>query len=92
MAGQVAAGTVDEIRAVVSRRNVTCRTSLSVAAIRAWPEIEQLSEDAGTIHIVTQDAEKVLRRLLDADAGVRDIEVRRAGLAPWKRRCDRRAM
>jgi ABC-2 type transport system ATP-binding protein len=30
---------------------------------------------------VTRDAEAVLRRLLGADAGVCDIEVRRAGLA-----------
>ena len=41
----------------------------------------QVSEDSGRQHIVTRDAEAVLRRLLDADAEVRDIEVHRAGLA-----------
>ena len=78
---EVAAGTVDEIRAHVSRKHVYCRTALAAGAIRAWPEIERLNEDTGRIHVITHDAEGVLRRLLAADANVRDIEVRRAGLA-----------
>jgi ABC-2 type transport system ATP-binding protein len=78
---QIATGTVDEIRAHVSRKNVFCKTSLCAGAMRAWPEVEQLNEDAGRMHIITHDAEMVLRRLLDADPAVRDIEVRRAGLA-----------
>jgi ABC-2 type transport system ATP-binding protein len=78
---EVAAGTVDEIRAHVSRKHVYCRTALAVGTMRAWPEVEQLDEDAGRIHVITHDAEAVLRRLLQADAAVRDIEVRRAGLA-----------
>jgi ABC-2 type transport system ATP-binding protein len=78
---QIAAGTVDEIRAHVSRKHVFCRTALSAAAVRAWPEVEQLNEDAGRLHAITHDAETVLRRLLDADPAIRDIEVRRAGLA-----------
>jgi ABC-2 type transport system ATP-binding protein len=78
---EVAAGTVDDIRAHVSRKHVYCRTALTAGAMRAWPEVEQLNEDAGRIHVITHDAEGVLRRLLAADSDVRDIEVRRAGLA-----------
>jgi ABC-2 type transport system ATP-binding protein len=78
---QVAGGTVDEIRAHVTRRHVHARTALDAATVRAWPEVEELDDDAGRLHIVTHDAEAVLRRLLGADAQVRDIEVRRAGLA-----------
>jgi ABC-2 type transport system ATP-binding protein len=77
----VAAGSVDEIRAVVSDKTILCRTALSVDAIRAWPEVLHVLDDGGRRQIVTRDAERVLRRLLDADADVRDIEVRRAGLA-----------
>jgi ABC-2 type transport system ATP-binding protein len=77
----VAKGTVDEIRAHVSRKSVFCRTSLAAGDIRAWPEVIQLSEESGRQQIVTRDAESVLRRLLGADLNVRDIEVRRAGLA-----------
>jgi ABC-2 type transport system ATP-binding protein len=78
---QVAAGTVDEIRAVVSRKKVLCRTTLAAETLRAWPEVEQLRDDSGLVHLVTQNTETLLRRLLAADAGVRDIEVHRAGLA-----------
>lgn len=77
----VASGTVDDIRAHVSRKSILCRTSVPIGTMRAWPEVLQVSEDSGRIQIVTRDAEGALRLLLAADAGVRDIEVRRAGLA-----------
>jgi len=76
----VAAGTVEEIRANVSRKSIVCRTSLSIETMRAWPGVQQVSEKAGRRQIVTQDAETVLRLLLGADSGVSDIEVRAAGL------------
>jgi ABC-2 type transport system ATP-binding protein len=72
---------VDEIRAHVSRKTIQCRSALDRAQMQSWPEVVELTEDAGRQSIVTRDAEAVLRRLLAADAGVRDIEVRRAGLA-----------
>lgn len=78
---QVAGGTVDEIRAHVTRKHVYCRSALDAGAVRAWPEVEALDDDAGRLHIITHDAEAVLRRLLNGDAAVRDIEVQRAGLA-----------
>ena len=77
----VASGTVDDIRAHVSRKSVWCRSTLEPATIRAWPEVIQLTEESGRQLIVTREAEAVLRRLLSADANVRDIEVKRAGLA-----------
>ncbi|HET7809836.1 MAG TPA: ABC transporter ATP-binding protein [Steroidobacteraceae bacterium] len=77
----VAGGSVDEIRAYVTRKNILCRTALAREQIAAWPEVQELREDSGVKHITTRDAEAVLRRLLAADAQVRDIEVKRAGLA-----------
>ncbi len=77
----VAGGTVDEIRAHVSRKSILCRSSLALETMRAWPEVQQVTEESGRQHIVTRDAETVLRLLLAADSEVRDIEVRRAGLA-----------
>jgi ABC-2 type transport system ATP-binding protein len=76
----VAAGTVEEIRAHVSRKNIVCRTSLPIETLRAWPAVQQVTEKNGRRQIVTQDAETVLRLLLNADSGVSDIEVRAAGL------------
>jgi ABC-2 type transport system ATP-binding protein len=77
----VAGGTVDEIRAHVSRKSVLCRSDLPIDTMRGWPDVLQVTEESGRRHIVTRDAEAVLRLLLAADAAVRDIEVRRAGLA-----------
>jgi ABC-2 type transport system ATP-binding protein len=77
----VAGGTVDEIRAHVSRKTIYCRTALPPAELRAWPGVAQVEEENGRLRIVTQEAEAVLRRLLGADPRLRDVEVRRAGLA-----------
>ncbi|MEO8018595.1 MAG: ABC transporter ATP-binding protein [Pseudomonadota bacterium] len=77
----VAGGTVDEIRAHVSRKTISCRSTLSGAEFKGWPEVLQFSEESGRQLLVTRDAEAVLRRLLGADANVREIEVKRAGLA-----------
>jgi ABC-2 type transport system ATP-binding protein len=77
----VAGGTVDEIRNYVSRKSVTFRSALPVEQLRAWPEVLELDWNAGRSSIVTHEAESVLRRLLAADPDVRDVEVKRAGLA-----------
>ncbi len=77
----VAGGSVDEIRAHVTRKTVQFRSALPRETFKAWPEVQQLSEDSGQLQIVTREAEAVLRKLLAADPDVRDIEVKRAGLA-----------
>jgi ABC-2 type transport system ATP-binding protein len=77
----VASGTVDQIRAYVSRKSILCRTSLSPLLMRNWPDVLQVTEESHRQHIVTRNAEAVLRLLLAADAQVSDIEVRSAGLA-----------
>jgi ABC-2 type transport system ATP-binding protein len=76
----VASGTVDQIRSYVSRKTIFCKSTLPADTIRAWPGVEQLHEEFGRLQIVTHDAESILRQLLNGDAQVRDIEVRRAGL------------
>jgi len=77
----VAGGTVDEIRNYVSRKSVTFRSTLPVERMRAWPGVLEIESNSGRFNIVTQDAESVLRALLGADPEVRDVEVKRAGLA-----------
>jgi len=77
----VASGTVAEMRANVAPKSIWCRTSLPRQTIESWPEVMQLRDDSGRQLIATRDAEAVLRRLLAADAQVRDIEVRAAGLS-----------
>ncbi len=77
----VASGSVNEIRAHVSRKKISCQSSLASELVRGWPEVAQLDLEDGRFHITTRDAEAVLIRLLTEDPAVHDIEVRRAGLA-----------
>ena len=77
----VAGGTVDEIRNYVSRKSVTFRSALPLEQMREWPNVLEIDSSSGRITIVTQNAESVLRTLLAADPEVRDVEVKRAGLA-----------
>jgi len=77
----IAIGTVAEMRALVVRKRVDCVTDLDLAAIAAWPDVTTAHRDGGQVSITTPDAEAVVRRLLAADAGLADLEVRRAGLS-----------
>jgi ABC-type uncharacterized transport system ATPase subunit len=77
----IASGTVASVRSLVSRKEIGCETSLAVEEVKAWPDVVSAAHDGRRLHITAVDAEDVVRRLLAADAGVRDLEVRQAGLA-----------
>jgi ABC-2 type transport system ATP-binding protein len=77
----ITAGTVNEIRAFVARKRITCRTVMGIEQIQAWPEVERVTRNQQHLQIVARDAEDVVRRLLAADETLEDLEVHRAGLA-----------
>jgi ABC-2 type transport system ATP-binding protein len=77
----IASGTVNQLRSLVVRKQISCSTGLPLAKIQSWPEVEAATSDQRGIHITTHDAEAVTRRLLAADEDVQNLEVRRAGLA-----------
>ena len=77
----VAAGSVQQVRARVAQRRIRCVSRLSEKAIRAWPEVRSVVRDGDRIEIVTDLAETVVRQLLFEDSELRELEVRRAGLA-----------
>ena len=77
----VAEGNVQQIRSRVSQRRVSCICSLDAAAIAAWPNVRTIDRSGERIEIVTDAAENIVRRLLSEDAGLSELEVRRAGLA-----------
>jgi ABC-2 type transport system ATP-binding protein len=77
----IAEGTVKDIRALVVRKRVDCATATETAAIETWPDVTAVSRDGAHVTITTSDAEGVVRRLLAADPGLADLEVRRAGLS-----------
>jgi ABC-2 type transport system ATP-binding protein len=77
----IASGTVNEIRALVVRKHITCSTALAPDQIAAWPDVESVTRDQQRLQISTSNSEAVVRRLLAADSNLQELEVRRAGLA-----------
>ena len=77
----VAEGSVAQIRARVAQRRIRCITTTDAAAIEQWPDVRRAARDGDRIEIVTDSAEAVVRRLLDQDAHLHELEVQRAGLA-----------
>jgi ABC-2 type transport system ATP-binding protein len=77
----VASGTVSEMRALVSRKRITCSTILNFEDIATWPGVESVTRDRGLLEITVTDSEEITKRLLQSDPNLRELEVHRAGLA-----------
>jgi ABC-2 type transport system ATP-binding protein len=77
----VASGTVDDMRALVVRKRIACRTSLTPEQVRCWPDVQTVVADGQGLRITTTNAENVVRRLLAADDDLQDLEIERARLA-----------
>jgi ABC-2 type transport system ATP-binding protein len=77
----IATGTVSEMRALVVRKRITCRTRLTVGEVTGWPDVQTATRDRQGLHITASNTENVVRLLLAADETLQDLEVERAGLA-----------
>ncbi len=77
----IATGTVSEMRALVVRRRITCRTALSSEQVATWPDVQTVTRDQHGLHITASKTEDIVRRLLADDSNLQDLEVQRAGLA-----------
>jgi len=77
----ITTGSVNEIRAHVSRKQVSFVSRLQLDTVRAWPEVAQVEIERDRMQISTRDAEALLVRLFREDPQLSDIEVKRAGLA-----------
>jgi ABC-type multidrug transport system ATPase subunit/peptidoglycan/LPS O-acetylase OafA/YrhL len=77
----IASGSVSEVRSLVSRKQVTCTSRVDEASVRAWPTVVTAVRDGQRLAITVVEAEDCVRRLLAADADLRDLEIRQAGLA-----------
>src|SRR5688572_17963119 len=69
----IASGSVEEIRAHVTRKEISCVSNLSLDTLRAWPEVMQAERERDRLRISTRSAEAVLTRLFGADPGLQDI-------------------
>lgn len=77
----VAQGSVDDVRTLVARKEICCKTKLNIKEIETWPGVQGVKEDKQRVIINVIDAEAIVRRLLDEDKGLKGLEVSRAGLA-----------
>ncbi|MGH8050862.1 MAG: ABC transporter ATP-binding protein [Arenimonas sp.] len=77
----IAEGSVESIRSRVALRKIRCISTLNIADIKHWPHIDSVGHDGQYLIIQTADAESVTRRLLNEDAGLMQLEIKRAGLA-----------
>jgi ABC-2 type transport system ATP-binding protein len=77
----IAAGTVDEIRSLVVRKRITCRTTLLADEVAAWPDVQSVVREQNVLRITASNTENVVRRLLAADSDLHGLEVESAGLA-----------
>jgi ABC-type uncharacterized transport system ATPase subunit len=76
----IADGSVDAIRSVVSRRLISCESSVPVDEVSRWPGVIAVSRETSLLRITATDAEDIVRRLLANDGKLRQLEVRHAGL------------
>lgn len=74
-------GSVDDLRARVALTRIRCISDLDETAIAGWNGVAGASREGDRLIVTTAAAEPVVRRLLDADSALSELEVRRAGLA-----------
>lgn len=74
-------GTVEALRARVAVRRIRCVSSVDAGVVGRWPAVSGAEYRQGRLHVTTDAAEAVVRRLLDADPQLSELEVQRAGLA-----------
>ncbi|WP_445146287.1 ABC transporter ATP-binding protein [Dyella sp. Tek66A03] len=72
---------VDALRSRVALTRICCLSGLDEVAIARWTHVVSVERDSGRLHIRTDAPENILRRLLDADPSLSELEVMRAGLA-----------
>ena len=77
----IASGSVDDMRSLVARRQISCESTLTAETVRAWPGVTDASRDRNRLLITATDAEGVVRRLLAIDPDLSRLDVREAGLA-----------
>lgn len=77
----IAAGTIQEMRSLVVRKQILCTSSLSVERIRTWKDVQSVRRDHKGLEITARNAEAIVRRLFAEDEELQDLEVQRAGLA-----------
>ena len=73
-------GNPDQVKARAAGHRVSCRTATPVATVGEWPGVHRVEPDGERLSILCAQPEPVVRRLLNTDPGLSELEVSRAGL------------
>jgi ABC-type multidrug transport system ATPase subunit/peptidoglycan/LPS O-acetylase OafA/YrhL len=76
----IATGSVDDMRALVAQRRISCESRLSAAEVGGWPGVLDARLERDRLQLTASDPETVVRRLLAEDPTLARLEVRQAGL------------
>ena len=76
----VADGAPHEMKQLAASRRIRCATALSVDRLQQMPGVASVRRDGAMTELLTNDAERVTRDLLIADASLSGLEVTGAGL------------
>ncbi|MCH9650320.1 MAG: ABC transporter ATP-binding protein [Deltaproteobacteria bacterium] len=76
----VAEGTPEQIKRHAVGSHIRCTTRIEEATAAGWPGVSSVERSGATLRLVADQAEPVVRRLLDLDAELADLEVKSAGL------------
>lgn len=77
----IAQGSVDEMRSLAARKQISCTCGVDIDDVKRWPGVVDASRDAHGVRVTASDAETVVRRLLAADEGLSNLEIKQASLA-----------
>ncbi len=76
----IADGSPADIKRTVARRRIRCVTALDAAPVAQWPGVVHAAVVEGRLEIVSNHPEPVLRRLLELDPDLGELEVSGARL------------
>ena len=76
----VADGAPHEMKQLAASRRIRCATALTIDRLQQMPGVASVRRDGVTTELLTNDAERVTRDLLIADASLSGLEVTGAGL------------
>ncbi|ANM28450.1 hypothetical protein ABI59_00635 [Acidobacteria bacterium Mor1] len=76
----IADGTPETIKSRFSGKRIRCRTSLSPTTLLGLPGVRETGGSGASVELISETPERTVRALLDADAGLSDLEVIGMGL------------
>ena len=76
----VAEGSPEQIKRRVAGSRIRCTTTIQAATAAGWPGVNSVERSGHSVRLMVDQAEPVVRRLLDLDPELSDLEVTSGGL------------